>query len=53
MTGYAGQNMPIFAGQIKDTELDAIIFYIKTLSDKTTARVGQGQPRTDFSQPAQ
>ncbi|MBX3386861.1 MAG: c-type cytochrome [Phycisphaeraceae bacterium] len=54
MTGYAGQNMPIFAGQIKDTELDAIIFYIKTLSDKTPQpELDKANQEPDFSQPAQ
>lgn len=35
MTGYAGQNMPVFAGQINDNELYALIAYIKTLSKDT------------------
>jgi cytochrome c oxidase subunit 2 len=35
LDGYAGQNMPVFAGQINDNELLGVISYIKTLSTKT------------------
>lgn len=54
LNGFAGQNMPIFAGQIKDPELDAIIFYIKTLSSKTPQnQLDEANQVPVFEKPAQ
>lgn len=50
LDGYAGQNMPVFAGQINDNELLAVISYIKTLSDKTSeAERNKANTVPDFS----
>ena len=35
LNGFAGQNMPVFAGQLTDLELFSLICYIKTLNPQT------------------
>jgi cytochrome c oxidase subunit II len=48
VAGYAG-NMPSFQGQLDETQLNGIIVYMKTLSDR--GGVAEGEPATD--QPAE
>lgn len=52
LEGYPN-TMPVFAGQINDKEMDAIIFYIKTLSENTPQseldRAAEMPPGTDAS----
>jgi len=48
LEGYAGQNMPVFAGQINDVELYALICYIKTLNPTTPqAELDQANEQLD------
>jgi cytochrome c oxidase subunit 2 len=43
--GYAGASaMPSFAGQLKDDQREALIAYIKSLSDKAPAAAAAGEP---------